>query len=89
VSRSQILVLLGSFTLTYLAHSTALFGLVWLCERTGRLRGIALREASWRVVLFGALFTAAWPFVTPAAMAKEPFLGRITLPLARSGFSWA
>jgi beta-lactamase regulating signal transducer with metallopeptidase domain len=83
MSRSHALVLAGSFALTYLAHSTALFGLVWLCERTGRLRSLALREALWRVVLFGALFTAAWPFVAPAKLSKEPFFGRVTLPLVR------
>ncbi len=81
MSRDSLLVLLASFALTYLAHSTALFALVWLLERVARLRALAVREALWRAVLFAAPFTAAWQFAAPRSLAGEPWLGRLALPL--------
>ncbi len=80
MSSSQVWLVLGTCVLTYLVHSTALFALVWTLERAGKLRSLGVREALWRVVLFGALATTAWPLVT----RSEPWLGRVGVPIVDS-----
>jgi|GEM_PF-2019158 len=49
---------LGVWTLTYLAHSTLLFGGAWLLCRAFVLRSPALRERLWKLGAVGGVITA-------------------------------
>jgi beta-lactamase regulating signal transducer with metallopeptidase domain len=52
-------VLIVAWALTYLVHSTILFSIVALLERTRVLRLVAVREFLWKLVLVGALVGAS------------------------------
>jgi bla regulator protein blaR1 len=56
IEHSQVIV---CWLLTYLVHSTLLLGLVYVLDRSGRLRSGALLEAAWRAALFGAVVTTS------------------------------
>lgn len=56
---------------TYLAHSTALIGLVWLLERAEVLRQPRLREFAWRLAIVGGLLTASVQTFAPEMSLVE------------------
>ncbi len=63
--------LLASWLLTYLVHSTLLIGIAWLVTRRLSDRHLALREAMWRLALFGGLVTATLQL----GLGVEPWSG--------------
>jgi beta-lactamase regulating signal transducer with metallopeptidase domain len=63
---------LPAWLLTYLVHSTLFFLLVHGLEKFGLPLSLRLREASWRVVIFGALASS----LAQTLWASEPWMGR-------------
>ncbi|HWA59103.1 MAG TPA: M56 family metallopeptidase, partial [Gemmatimonadales bacterium] len=94
--RADLTLLLGSWLLTYLLHSTLLLGGAWLALRVWRLTP-AVRDTLWKVGMAGALFTSA----VQAGLGLEPLGGLLALrapapmveparaPLASSDSAWS
>src|SRR5262245_43305441 len=72
--RADLVLLAGSWLLTYMAHSTLLLGGVWLLSRR---RGFspALRDSLWKVGMLGALVTSSFQ----VGLGLEPLGGALAL----------
>jgi HEAT repeat protein/beta-lactamase regulating signal transducer with metallopeptidase domain len=77
--RADLVLLAGSWLLTYMAHSTLLLGGVWLLSRR-RALSPALRDSLWKVGMLGALVTSS----LQVGLGLEPLGGALALDPARS-----
>lgn len=72
---SNLLVSVGSWLLTYTAHSTVLLATAWVATQRLRPDRDLLRETIWKLALVGGFFTAT----LQVSADVDPILGRIEL----------
>ena len=70
-----VAVIVLSWLLTYLLHSSALLGTVWLVTRRMTARASALSESLWKAALVGAVLTAT----VQVFAGLQPFTGSVGL----------
>src|SRR5688572_6594861 len=69
------------WVLTYLVHSTALIGAVWIATKLVPRTPLAVKETMWKVALLGGIFTAS---VQMASGVTSPW-GDLPMPHALGG----
>ena len=72
--RADLVLLAGSWLLTYLVHSTLLLGGIWLLSRRGATAP-SVRDTLWKVGMVGALITSS----LQVGLGLEPLGGALAL----------
>lgn len=85
--RADLVLLAGSWLLTYLVHSTLLLSGIWLLSRRKRATP-AVRDSLWKIGILGALITST----LQVGLGLEPLGGALALesraPSATAGVAW-